>query len=65
VCAPLNANELVLPAQRVELQELLYLLSRLQARTKMSESVLAFMLKLESDKDGETQLISIFCHDNL
>jgi len=39
---PLNANELLLPAKRAELQELV-------------SFYLHFMFKQESDKDGETQ----------
>jgi len=60
-CVPLNANELLLPAQRAELQELLcvFMLSApitaSHRHTKMSETVLPFMFKPKSDKDGETQ----------
>jgi len=49
VCVPLNANELLLPAQRAEFDYLT------QTSTKMSETVLPFMFKLKSDKDGKTQ----------
>ena len=58
MCVPLNANELLLPAQRAELQELVRVSSSdyfTQTHTKMSETVLPFMFKLESDNDGETQ----------
>jgi len=62
VCVPLNANELLLSAQRAEFQELVYVCVCVsssdyltQASTKMSETVLPFMFKLKSDKDGKTQ----------
>jgi len=46
-CDPLNANELLFPAQRAELQKLcVWFCVTLQ---------LPFVFKLESDNDGETQ----------
>ena len=48
---PLNADKLLLPAQRAELFSD-YLT---QTSTEMSETVLPFMFKLESDNEGETQ----------
>ena len=51
---PLNANELLLPAQGAELQELVsfYLTHTCTERFKHFQP---FMFKPESDKDGETQ----------
>jgi len=59
LCVPLNANELLLPSQRAEFQELVVCVSSsdylMQTSSKISEIVLPFMFKLESDNDGETQ----------
>jgi len=56
VSGPLNANKLQVPTQWAELQvfkSAAPITSRRQA--KMSETILPFMFKLESDKDGETK----------
>jgi len=58
VSGPLNANELQLPTQWAELQECVCVNSSnyvMQTHAKMSETVLPFMFKPESDKDGETK----------
>jgi len=56
-CAgPLNANNLLLPTQWAELQDCVLAQLRLpHTEAKMSETLLPFMFKPESDKDGETK----------
>ena len=48
---PLNANELLLQAQGAELQQL----ALTQTCTENFKNFQPFMLKLDSDNDGETQ----------
>jgi len=58
VSDPLNAPEQLLPTQWVEFLELVFVSSSdypTQIHTKMSETVLYFMFKPQSDKDGENK----------
>jgi len=51
VCVSLNANELLLPAEGVELQQLV---SFYLTKTCTEHFKCSFTFKLESDKDEET-----------
>jgi len=58
VSGPLNANELQLPTQWAELQEPVCVSSLdylMQTQAKITETVLPFMFKPQSDKDEETK----------
>ena len=57
---PLNANELLLPAQGAELQELV---SFYLTHTENFKNFKPFMFKLDSDNDGETQEVTT-CRSN-
>jgi len=58
VRVPLNANELKIPGTKGRPSRVCVVSSSnnlTQTSPKMSETVLPFMFKLESDSDGETQ----------
>ena len=54
VCVPLNANELLLPAQGAELQELVSFYPT-QTCTENSTTFSLLCSNCQSDNDGETQ----------